>query len=55
MQKFDQLKAMVKMLKFVKKKKNRVRENLRRNLAKKKKTRAAKKVARQSKRRNRNG
>ncbi len=54
MQKFDQLKAMVKMIRWVKKKKKRVRENLRRNLAKKKRVRAANKVAKLSRRRNRN-
>lgn len=53
MQKFDQLKAMVKMIRWVKKKKKRAGENLRRNLAKKKRGRAANKVAKLSKRRNR--
>ncbi len=50
---FDQLKAMNKMLKWVRKKNRRVKENLRRNLAKKRRGRAARKVAKLSVRRNR--
>ncbi len=55
MRKVDQLKAMVKMIRWVRKKNKRVKENLRRNLAKKKRGRAADKVAKLSRRRNRNG
>ncbi len=54
MQRFDQLKAMAKMVRWVKKADNRVKENLRRNVARKKKRRAADKVAKLSRRRNRN-
>ena len=55
MQKFDQIKAMVKMIRWVRKTTNRGKENLRRNLSKKRKGRAANKVAKKSRRRNRNG
>ncbi len=55
MKNFDQLKAMAKMVRWVKKKDRRVKENLRRNLAKRDRGRAAKKAAKLSNRRNRNG
>ncbi len=53
MQNFDQLKAMSKMVKWVKKKRNKEKENLRRNLASKRKRKAARKVASISRKRNR--
>ena len=52
---FDQIKAMVKMIRWVRKTTNRGKENLRRNLSKKRKGRAANKVAKLLRRRNRNG
>ncbi len=55
MENFDQLKAMSKMVKWVKKKRNRVKENLRRNLSKRDRGRAANKVAKLSRRRNNRG
>ncbi len=50
---FDQLKAMNKMLKWVRKKETRKKENLKRNLARKKRRRRLDKIAKQSRRRNR--